>query len=333
MLALILILAIAVCAVFAAPSAVLEMPTHTEHGIHSGEGKYFSRTNSNGDNLGDIKFSISVKDISNALSHNHSNPVEKLICDKILAIFAFSNITIHGGSLVYDAIGAQLEVNSDCSHTVWLEQGWETKATLKPNTRVTVDFRRNHFTIIVEADLLLNCDFHVFSHIRLREGIHDPFDHHNCKDLATETTSGTVGGDMKLRTNLTLELKPKIVHKKNSTTNRTHYGLAFAPTVHLAGKLAYFHPTASSSVKIFGIDIKFIEDDINKYIESAMSKEVSQHQIQKEFKELQAKLQALANKIWNPTSAIGDLPDIDTNPKYLKMIESAVTKISRIQKK
>merc|ERR1712130_534209 len=78
----------------------------------------------------------------------------------------------------------------------------------------------------------------------------------------------------------------------------------------VAGNLIYFHPTASSDIKIFGIDIKFIEDDINKYIENALQKEVSQHQVQKEFAKLQVQLQAIANKIWPSASAVGSLPGI-----------------------
>eukprot|EP00462_Mataza_sp_D1_P008736 CAMPEP_0175158810 /NCGR_PEP_ID=MMETSP0087-20121206/23038_1 /TAXON_ID=136419 /ORGANISM="Unknown Unknown, Strain D1" /LENGTH=315 /DNA_ID=CAMNT_0016446719 /DNA_START=36 /DNA_END=983 /DNA_ORIENTATION=+ len=282
------------------------------------------------DNLQDIKFSISVQDITKALSGNHTgHPLEQLICDKILALFAKANITIQGGSLVYDDVGPQLEVSSKCSHTVWLEQGWETTATLKPDTSVSVDFRLNGFTIVVETDLLLDCDFGVAAHLRLREGVHDPFDHHKCKDIAVETTHASVGGDMKLQTNLTLELKPRLV--KNTTGTHTSYSIAFTPTVHLAGDLAYFHPTASSSIKIFGIDIKFIEDDINKYIESAMQKEVSQHQIQKEFAKLQTELQAIADKIWDPSVAVGSLPDIQTDPKYLTMMEDAITNIVKMQ--
>lgn len=280
-------------------------------------------------NVNDVRFNISVADITKALSGNHSgHPLEQLICDKILALFAEAHITIQGGSLVYSDVGDQLEVDSPCSHTVWLEQGWTTTATLKPDTSVSVDFRLNRGTIIIETDLLLDCNFGVAAHIRLREGVHDPFDHHKCKDVAVETTHGSVGGDMKLQTNLTLELQPRIV--KHTVDNHTQYGIAFTPTVFLTGTLAYFHPTAESSIKIFGIDIKFIEDKIDKYIESAMSKEVSQHQIQKEFAKLQTDLQALADKIWPPATAVGGLPDIDD--KYLALMQTAVTNINVMQK-
>jgi len=278
----------------------------------------------------DVKFNISVGEITKALSGNHSgHPLEQLICDKILDLFTKANITIEGGSLVYQDVGPQLEVSTPCSHSVWLEEGWTTTATLKPDTSIRVDFRLDGATIVIEADLLLDTNFGVASHIRLREGIHDPFDHHKCKDIATETTHATVGGDMKLQTNLTLELQPKII--KTTTDNHTHYGIAFKPTVLLHGDLVYFHPSASSSIKIFGIDIKFIEDKINEYIESAMSKEVSQHQIQKEFSKLQDQLQALADKIWPSGSAVGTLPGIDD--KYLALVQQAVSNINVMQNK
>jgi len=271
----------------------------------------------------ETKFTISVQEITDALNANYSNPLEKLICNKILALFHKDNITIAAGSLVYDMIGDQIEINSDCSHTVWMEQGWETTAKLKPDTAVTVDYHLDGLTIHVEADLLLDCNLGVAAHLRLREGVHDPFDHNKCKDIAVETTHASVSGDLKLQTNVSLLLKPSLVE-----TNGT-WGIHYAPTVTVAGELVYFHPTASSDVKIFGIDITFIEDDINKYIERALQDEVTNHQVQEEFANLQVQLQALANRIWPAQEAVGALPGITQD--YLTLMAGAIKNVNTMQ--
>jgi hypothetical protein len=202
------------------------------------------------------KFTITVAEITNALNHSHTgHPLENLIISKILAVFAKEHITVTGGDVTYMDVGDTVMVqNNSCKFHVQLDNGWTTKAMLKPDTSVTLVLgigSKGTFRLpdlIIGGDFHLDSSFHVAANIHLGEGMEIGG---KCHEVSTENSRETIDGDPDIQANAALVLQPKLVGNLS-----TGWHLRFTPTVTVAGKLISFDAKVYSAISVFGVDIR-----------------------------------------------------------------------------
>jgi hypothetical protein len=60
-------------------------------------------------------------EITHALQSNHTNPLENLVCGKIVDVMNVAKIQIKAGSLVYDDIGETVVLKPDCSDHIEMQ--------------------------------------------------------------------------------------------------------------------------------------------------------------------------------------------------------------------
>jgi hypothetical protein len=271
-------------------------------------------------NLQAIGFTITVADITAALSKGGSNPIEKLIISKILEAMNKAGITIKGGALVLTMTnGPNIPLASGCSADVHLEGGWGAQAVLKPASSLTVSMSLNDLTLVIKTLLHADTNFGMSGHIKARIG-KKIFG--KCIRIG-KGLGVTVGADMVLDIDTQLAIKPTLAMQDGKLV------IKFQPTIWVGGKLISFNPRASASFTIFGIHIRFIESKIKSAITTLMQKTITPGRVQDELAKLQVALQTELNRIF--AGIVVPLPDLVQGSALYTQVNSAVTNIKQKQ--
>jgi len=265
----------------------------------------------------EISWTITIKEIADALAAGGTNPVEKLIIKKILELMKQAGFTIKSGSLVWDyPNGPAIQLATGCDVDAKLNAGWEAKATLKPGTSLTIAFDLDGVTLIVKTSVHADCSFGFGGKVGARIGkkIFGA-----CIRIG-KSVGVQMGGDMILDVYHQLALKPNLVQVGG------HWQITFTPKVWLNGKLVYFAPTAHADFKIFGIHIKFIEKVIKDTITKQMSRIITPGHVQEELAKLQIAMQTQVDKLFANFHI--DLPDMtaQVQPTVANAVRNIVVK-------
>jgi len=268
----------------------------------------------------DITFTITVKEIADALAGGGTNPIEKVIIQKILAALAKAGITVRAGALVFDAPnGPAIKLVDGCDVSAELRGGWDAHATLKPGTSISISFGFDGLTLIVKTNLHTDCSFGMGGTVHADVG-KKIFG--KCIRIG-KSVGVQMGGDMILDIYSQLTLQPSLVQVGDK------WGIKFTPTLWLNGKLVYFEPSAHADFKIFGIHIRFIEKAIKDTITKQMQRIITPGRVQTELAKLQTAIQASLTQFFNGAVII-----IDGNltPQLHQAVNGAVVNIVNKQR-
>jgi len=245
----------------------------------------------------DITFTITIKEIADALAGGGTNPIEKVIIQKILAALAKAGITVRSGSLVFDAPnGPAIQLATGCDVSAELCGGWDAHAVLKPGMSLTVSFGFDGLSLIVKTNLHADCGFGFGGSVKADIG-KKIFG--KCIRIGKKV-GVQMGGDMILDIYSQLTLAPSLV------TVDGKLAIKFKPTLWLKGNLVYFQPSAHADFKIFGIHIRFIENAIKTQITKQMQRIINPGRIQAELAKLQTGIQGELDKFFNAAVIIID---------------------------
>jgi len=238
----------------------------------------------------DITFTITIKEIADALAGGGTNPIEKIIIAKILEALHKAGITVRAGSLVFDyPNGPEIKLADGCDVKAELRGGWRAGAVLKPGMSLTISFGFDGLTLIVKTNLHADCSFSFGGTVHADVG-KKIFG--KCIRIG-KSVGVQMGGAMILDIYSQLTLAPSLITKDGKLA------IKFTPTIWLNGKLIYFEPTAHADFKIFGIHIRFIEKAIKDTITKAMQKIITPGKIQEELAKLQIAVQGELTKFFN----------------------------------
>jgi len=268
----------------------------------------------------DITFTITVKEIADALAGGGTNPIEKVIIAKILAALAKAGITVRSGSLVFELLnGPEIKLVDGCDVRAELRGGWNANAVLKPGMSLTVSFGFDGLTLIVKTNLHADCSFGFGGTVHADVG-KKIFG--KCLRIG-KSVGVQMGGAMILDVYSQLALVPSLVTKDGKLA------IKFTPTLWLNGKLVYFEPTAHADFKIFGIHIRFIEKAIKDTITKAMQKIITPGKVQQELAKLQVAIQNTLTTFFNSALIV-----IEGNmtPQIQAQLTGAVTNIVNKQR-
>lgn len=270
--------------------------------------------------LQDMGFAISVADIIAAIQRGGSNPIEKLIIDKVVAAMNKAGITIRGGSLVLTMTnGPNIALASGCNADVHLEQGWGAQAVLKPATSLKVQMSMDQLTLIIRTWLHADTNFGMSGHIKARIG-KKIFG--KCIRIG-KGLGVKVGADMVMDIDTQLSIKPTLAMQDGKVV------IKLLPTMWVGGKLISFNPHASASFTIFGIHIRFIETKIKNAITALMQRTITPGRVQDELNKLQQSLQTELNRIF--AGIVIPLPDLSSGSDNYNKVQAAVTNIKNKQ--
>jgi hypothetical protein len=268
----------------------------------------------------DITFTITIKEIADALAGGGTNPIEKIIIAKILEALKRAGITVRAGALVFDyPNGPEIKLADGCDVRAELKAGWHATGILKPGMSLTVSFGFDGLTLIVKTTLHADCGFGFGGSVHADIG-KKVFG--KCIRIG-KSVGVQMGGDIILDIYSQLTLAPSLI------TVGGKLAIKFTPTIWLNGKLIYFEPSAHADFKIFGIHIRFIEKAIKDQITKAMQRVVTPGKIQEELAKLQVAVQAELTKFFNAAVII---IEGDMTPQIQQQLHGAVANIINKQR-